>query len=343
MASSSQHLTSLVLGLSLGLVACGGSGVGNPSSAAEAPPNASAGDSGGTTHESVGILEIMRDAPFSVPFTGVRRVTMNHVGAQAVDYREEVAADGLGAFAIEPIEVLGAHPNGAELLLSKSRQQVFDFRNRDFRVLVPSLFQQKYTYSVDPIPSLVIGRECFDMTVARPAPYSGGSYSVQMDTQTGLILDWREFDAAGNVLSHVRFESLELQNPDFGGFNLISGFLTETVLDIQGDLGVAAGFEVLTPSLPPTGFELHSASLLEMPSNPGDPWVRLLYTDGLERVWILHRAPTMASGGTLTPPRVHVYPTQAWTVAVGLIGGYEVMAAGRVPKKQILQMLESCF
>lgn len=343
MDSHSQYLTSLVLGLALGLVACGGGGVGNPSLAAESPSDASGSGVGGSTHESVGFLDIMRDAPFSVPYTGVRRVTMNHVGALPVDYREEVAADGLGAFAIEPIEVLSSHPNGPELLLSKGRQQVFDYRNRDFRVLVPSLFQQNYNYSVDPISSFVLGRECFDLTVLRPAPYAGGSYSVQMDTETGLILDWQEFDAASNEISHVQFESLELQNPDFSGFTLVSGFLTETVLDIQGDLGVAAGFNVLDPSLPPTGFELYSASLLEAAANLGDPWVRLLYTDGLERVWILHRAPTMSSGGTVTPPRVHIYPTEAWTVAVGQIEGYEVMAAGRVPQKQLLQMLQSCF
>ncbi|MFT7676539.1 MAG: hypothetical protein ACI8QC_000510 [Planctomycetota bacterium] len=346
MAARMHRIASLALGLSMGLVGlvgCGRVGADSVSLAAEGSSDASSSGAGGIIENSVSIFDLMRDAPFMVPYTGVRRVTMNHIGSLPLDYREEVAGDGLGSFAIEPIEILSAHPNAAELLIRKGLQQTFDYRNRDFRVLVPSLFQQNYNYTLDPNPSQVLGRDCFSLTVQRPAPYVGGSYAVQMDVETKLVLDWREYDASGNEISHVAFESLELQSPDFNGFNMVSGFMTETELDIQSNLAVTAGFAVLTPSLPPTGFELYGASLLESTSTPGDPWVRLLYTDGLERVWILHRAPAMSSGGTFAAPVVHVYPTEAWTVAVGKIGGYEVMAAGRVPKKQILQMLESCF
>ncbi len=258
------------------------------------------------------------------------------------DYREDVASDGQGRFAIEPLEMLGAHPDGEFFLMLRSSQQVFDYRYRDFRVLDSALFQSSYTFTIASAATQVIGRDCIHLTVHRAAPFLGGHYEVDVDAETFLVLQWKEFGVAGNLLAHVEFESLDL-TPDLVGLDLISGYLTSTELDIHTNLTAAAGFEVLTPALPPTGFTLAEATLLEQDS--GEVWIRQLFTDGLERAWLVHgpQHAASASGTSAADDRLHVYTAGAWTVVAGSLDGYEVMATGRVRKAQLMDMIDSSF
>lgn len=292
----------------------------------------------GTISQSTSLFDTIRDAPFTVAYRGLRRVRSTYPHSVGFDYREDVASDGQGQFAIEPLEMLGAHPDGELFLMLRSGQQVFDYRYRDFRVLDSVLFQSNYTFTIASATTQVIGRDCLHLTVERAAPFLGGHYEVDVDVETSLVLQWKEFGVAGNQLAHVEFESLDLQ-PDLTGLDLISGFLTSTDLDIHANLTAGAGFEVLTPALPPTGFVLAEATLLEQDS--GDVWVRQLYTDGLERAWLIH-GPQHASAGGLED-KMHVYTAGAWTVVAGSFDGFQIMAAGRVRKAQLMDMIDSSF
>lgn len=332
------------LALSLLATACGQAGLGSSSQGQDAGTLDAAGaesDQVGFTSQNTSLFDAIRDAPFQVAYRGLRRVRASYPQSQSYDYREDVASDGQGAFAIEPLEMLGAHPNGELFLVLRSGQQAFDYRYRDFRILNSGLFQSSYQFTIDPTASQVLGRDCFHLVVQRAAPYLGGHYEVDVDTESSIVLQWKEFGVQGNLLAHVEFESFDL-TPDLTGLDLITGFLTTTELDIHTSLDTEAGFDVLTPSLPPTGFELASATLLEQ--DTGETWIRQLYTDGLERAWLVHGPQQVAAGGASVPDdRLHVYTTGAWTVVAGIIDGFEIMAAGRVRKAQLMDMVESSF
>lgn len=287
------------------------------------------------------LLEQIRDAPFVVNYRGTRRVRLNYLRSDSVDYIEEVAADGLGQFSIEPMEVLGANPNADLVLALKSAHRVFDYRYRDFRVLDPALFDANYEWVLSEEQTSVVGRSCHHLIVPRLAPFQGGHYEADVDVETSLVLQWKEIDPAGTVLAHVAFDSIAF-GADLSDVDLTSGLLTATELDISGDFSHDVSFQVLTPSLLPTGYQLASATVLELASeenssDPNDVWLRQLFTDGLQRAWLLHGPQVQSNGEDM----IYVYSDGAWTIAMGKFDGNQVFAVGHVSEDQLLDMLRS--
>jgi hypothetical protein len=108
-----------------------------------------------------------------------------------------------------------------------------------------------------------------------------------------------------------------------------------------GDLESSLGFDVLVPALPPTGYVLDRVEL--MSTDDGD-WAKLQYTDGLERVFLLHQAQDQSGfQGSASAGTVCTGGLGRWSLVDGNVQGFEVILAGKVAQDDLLDMLKSAL
>lgn len=292
--------------------------------------------------ERLAVLPRLREAR-DVAHAGTRRVELYERSgddARYLAYRERVASDGAGAFALEPVEPLTDVAGGWSSFALVQRQRAkFLVRYRDFAVRDEALFLRNYRLYDRGPAAPVAGRACEHLSVRRADGSHG--YELALDEETGLLLDAIELDGEGRVLSRVTYESLELR-PDLSSVVFHRSTIEE--VDHALDLALRESFQapLLEPRLLPQGYELRQASTLL--DDQDQRWAKLVYTDGVETLFFAQalrdeRAaalPPLPEGDELL-----VLQQGAVTMASGNIRGERLVLAGKVGSRALLDLVES--
>lgn len=280
----------------------------------------------------------MPTAPFQTKYRGQRRLEFHFVqsGVDTVlEYREEVGADGDGKFAIETLEVLSVLDDPDLFLILQDNRQGFTYRYRDFRVRDLELFNQNYSFVVVDGSTRVANTPCVQIRVQRrdnPVRY----YTADIHARSGLVLRWEEREiAADRLLGRMEFETFEL-DADTSDMDLRDQLFPATPIDLGGDTGAQVGFEVLQPAELPAGFEVEIAESFD--DDLGQTWAKLVYTDGVDRIVYMHRAQTL---GDFPPDLMYLLPVGLWTAVFGDLNGYPLIVMGKVPERELLDMIAS--
>lgn len=334
------------------LAGCGGGLDAQPAASAAAATTVGGGASAPAHPSGVANAQFLRrlqSARVTVAHRGVRRVEQHwRIGdeAQELSYREQVASDGAGRFAIEALEQLtpGADQasesaaDGAFMLLHQARAG-FTWRYRDFAVRDVDAFLMNY--DLVPLGSLavVLGRPCDEYFVQRSVGHAV-RYSIAVDRETGLVLRTRHETAAGDLLGLVEYESLELA-PDLSAVAWHTPVTHEEPL--ERDPNAAAQQLGFRPRLPRTDggvFRLLEAQLITAPDPQGGEqrWAKHTLTDGVEVLFFLH-------GGSAPAAREDVVrvapPVGPWNTAEGSLRGEQFTCLGRVSVDELLDVIAS--
>jgi hypothetical protein len=293
------------------------------------------------------LLRRMNSAPLNVAHRGTRRVeqhwTVDGQPKQLV-YREDVASDGAGRFAVQALGVVAPSMSLNEEALFVALQGAragFVQRYRDFAVRDVDAFVRNYSFVSTGALVTVAGRSCNEYLVQRTVGHSV-RYWIAVDRETALVLRTRHESAAGDLLGVVEFESLELSP------NLATVAWHQPVTDEQplaSDPGLATsqlGFEPRLPTDDGGQFVLQSATVVTAPDpNGGAPrvWAKHVLTDGAEVVFLLHGGVDTAAG----PEDVVVVAPSVgpWNTAEGSLRGEVFTAMGRVSVDTLLDLLST--
>ncbi len=341
---------SFLAALGLALVAgCSGAVDAEPEAAPRAILNAPPGGSANVSRNLLPLLRRMSLAPATVAHSGVRRVEQYWTvddQPRELRYREQVASDGAGRFAIDATELIApvASPQQAALflVLQKAREG-FVQRYRDFAVRDVDGFVRNYSIIDTGALVTVAGRPCNEYIVQRIVGESV-RYQIAVDTQTALVLRTRQESSSGALLSLVEFESLDLA-PNHSNVVWHQPLTDERKLPTDPALARAQlGFQ---PRLPRTDgglFLLQSATSVEAPDPRGTGtlmWAKHTLTDGVEVVFFLHGGPDTAPG---RDDIVRVAPSVGpWNTAEGSLHGELYTAMGRVEVEELLDLLEAAL
>ena len=332
-----------VAGLAFGLAGCGDvSSVGAPVSSTATPPVLQAG------LPSEALLRKMQNAATTVSYSGVRRIEQSWQVGETVystSYLEEVASDGLGHFALHPLELVApsATPRQAELwrMLQESRDG-FLFRYRDFRIHDVTQMVTNYSPIATGVRSLVAGRECDELVFALRHGASF-TYNLSVDHETGLVLRCEQVATDGRVMGFVEFESLELA-PQFAADYPWheSSNQEEALPDSQASRLAAVGFPPRQPESDGGRFHLVDSTIVRSPEPDGTgeiTWVKSTLTDGIEVVFVLHGGndPSLVSEDVM-----RVAPSVGpWNHVEGTLRGERFMALGRASADELLDLIAS--
>lgn len=292
------------------------------------------------------------DAPFQVHYRGDRRVltrTLVEDLMVEVDYREEVACDGQGKFTIKPKELLsppmGASEEAAFMSTLITREGFF-YRFRDFRVRDYGIFWRNYDVQhLVGQTEVVAGVVCERFDVTHESGL-GGSYRVAIDPATSLVLSEEYRDGNGELVHKTWYETLvlgaDLSDLQVGGASLWLEVDPQTSIGIFND-------PLLTPSAPPSGYELQSFAYRPNATGAGKTWSRFVYSDGLQQVFFLSEdgLPHIGNGGSqagvgpTVGDSVRTFSVGEWAITEGQIGGRYVLTFGKVDVQELLLMLQS--
>ncbi len=334
------------LGLAL-IAGCGGAVDAEPAGAPRAVLTAPPGGNSSASRNLLPLLRSMSTAPTTVSHSGVRRVEQYWTvdgEPRELRYREQVASDGAGQFAIDAIELIAPVTSPQQvalfLVLQKAREG-FVRRYRDFAVRDVDSFVRNY--SIIDLGTLVTvaGRPCNEYLVQRVVGDSV-RYLIAVDAQTALVLRARHEDSTGALLSLVEFESVDLA-PNHANVAWHQPLTDELALPTDPALvRTRLGF---APRLPRTDgglFVLQSATSIEAPNPTGAGtlmWAKHTLTDGVEVVFFLHGGPDPA------PKRddiVLVAPSVGpWNTAEGSLRGELYTAMGRIAVAELLDLFEA--
>ena len=287
-----------------------------------------------------------------IAHSGLRQVLTKDWNADpphTIRFREEVHSNGEGGYSIlATVALEGIMPSWTIFQLLQSNRQGLLFRYRDFAIRDGRLFRQNWQLTSLGVPGTVAGRSCQRYLVEFLAG-AGHSYTVSVDVQTGLILHYEEKDHLDRLLSSVTYETVDYA-PDFSGVAWYDEESREQ-LSLTEDLQPQLGFDPLEPQLLPVGYERHEAEIAEV---NGDEWLKLTYQDGVNSLFFLQRFPFLerrdgsaSSGGTRklvdAGDTVSVYHIGAATVLHGIVEGREIIAVGKVPEVELLDLLQSAL
>lgn len=342
--------------LALGLHGCADAGGMGPTAATAQDGGAAIGKSDGIdlpdyVVRADGVLD-------STAFRGVRRVKQVHrvPGSpdEVLEVREEVGADGLGAYTIDLMDTLSL-PTSMDASLfpiTHARSTDVYWRLRDFRIRDAGRLAQNYTVTELPGMRQVAGFLCrrVDFLRRQPAGDRPGHYVAEMDPTTGFVLGVREYDDAGQLLQEMVYESFSYR-ASLDGLDLNTGLFQRTSLDLNASLDGVVGFEVLVPDVLPAGFALADAVTFHVPDafdqagdsylDAGD-WVRFEATDGLESVVFAHGS-TLASLTGYVQSQMRVLTEGLWEFGFGRVAGVPVVVSGRVTADDFRRLVESAF
>jgi len=287
------------------------------------------------------------DARLTVAHSGIRRLEFSPVSGSGIAYRERIVTDGHGRYAITPDSLIGSSTLDWELfdMLQRSREG-FAFRYRDLSVQDERLFLRNWRTTdlgpSGPIAGRACGRYQLERAVGAPV-----RYVLDVDTGTNLILATERYDAAGQLLATMIYESLEL-DPALDGVVWHRPSNAERPAD-PDELGARP----LRPRLLPDGYGSESVALVSEDS--GNDWLKLTYTDGLQTLFLLQELRPR------TPGRVRqtrsnsdgfrfgientllAFQVGAATVLQGQVEGFELMVIGLASEAELLDMVESAL
>jgi hypothetical protein len=305
------------------------------------------------------LVDLMHEAPTSTAYRGIRKVEVFLPDAQS-SFTEEVSGDGAGNVYYKVRQVYGAplSPDLFEILLDQRRRIAVWMR--DPRVVDVDLFNANAIVVDLGTNPVVAGVPCLRLHVTSVNATPHDSYfEMSVDPVTGMTLSWQEYDWAGDTLLSVEYQSIAWTF-DPTGLELTEPQLTHEPLDHTKPLAPQVDHPVLEPVLLPAGFQLVDASSTMFQEGLVTlEYVRLEYTDGMDRIVMLQTAPAGNFDGdgepigtppntlTNTPPyRPHgdaviVEPFGSWNFVTGEIGSQEIILAGRVGERPLLDMLAS--
>jgi hypothetical protein len=136
----------------------------------------------------------------------------------------------------------------------------------------------------------------------------------------------------------------------------LSGVVFHKSLNLEQELGPTSSVKLaFLPSEPktlPKGYRLNKAVKV-VESVTGETWVRFNYDDGLEELFFMHSgsslsvAPGANSAGNVpagSPEDVAKYLSIGpWTVLFGEVRGHKFIAMGKVPRHELVDMVDSAL
>lgn len=298
------------------------------------------------------LISLMIGAASGVSFSGVRRYEAYSVvngQTEPLIYRESVASDGAGQFAVDPLDlidpVLPAPDEAQFLLLQQVRAGLF-FRYRDLVVRDEDSFFQNYS-AVDAGTTVqFLGRTCAELTIQLLSGATN-TYVLTVDVGNGLVLKAREELLDGTLVSLSEFETLAL-DPDLSSAVFHQPVNSEVPLDLDLQSATAdLGFAPRPPKQLPSGWKLLEFSKVIDPIEDR-PWAKFVYTDGLELIFLVQAKPNLVhqlDGAPPGPPyKTETVTTSSiglWTVLHGNIQGRELVAMGKVDRLVLADLIQS--
>lgn len=320
------------------------------------------------SHEPASTSEPLFDrialAPLHVRHSGMRRLEFHYDSggsAHTLEYEERVSADGEGRFALDPVRVStpAMTPGQHEVfeLIQKKREGFF-YRYRDFGVRQRQLFLSNYRITELNSSLVVADRKCIEIDVRRSDGVSN-SYVAAVDIETALVLRCTEFAPDGHIVSKLEFTSIDFDP----ALDEVEWFVPRDPNDTE-DLSDSAlaelGFSPATPRTLPKGYQLLHSEVLHQGR---DRWVRRVYGDGVESLFVLHshgyaleaqvmepraNGPALAQsrdvvGTNSEPLKVRLCAAGPWTLAEVVRGDDRVFVVGKIPESDVVRLLQSAL
>jgi outer membrane lipoprotein-sorting protein len=324
------------------------------------------------------LIERIQQAPLRVKHGGTRRLEF-HYASEGVEhtlaYQEHVTADGQGRFALDPgqIEQPAMNTQQREVFeLLQKQHEGFFFRYRDFGVRQRNLFEANYSVQVLGTPIAVAGRTCTQIDVRRNGRNASSTYRAAIDDETGLVMRWTESTLDGRLLARSEFVDFTL-DPVLDGVEWFVSPLQVESLQSGQDLSAqdlaTLGFQPHSLQVLPPGYQLlRSERVIENETT----WLRRVYGDGLENLFVLERGPDLEtphtapssdhpnrdaqhasstaqsgtgqagtnSGGQIT---VRICQAGQWTLAEVSSGPGQLFVIGKVGEADVVDCLQSAF
>ncbi len=314
------------------------------------------------------LIERIQQAPVRIKHGGTRRLEF-HYESEGVEhtlaYLEHVTADGKGNFALDPGQIeqpAMSTPQREMFELLQKQHEGFFFRYRDFGVRQRNLFEANYSVQVLGTPIAVAGRMCTQIDVRRIGRGARSTYRAAIDDQTGLVLRWTETTLEGRLLARSEFVDFTL-DPVLDGVDWFVSPLQVESLQSGHDLSAqdlaTLGFQPHSLQVLPPGYQLlRSERIVES----GTTWLRRVYGDGLENLFVLERGPDTtpptptpqhdrahpgAQHATTTPGSgeivVRICQAGEWTLAEVVHGSGQLFVIGKVGEPDVVDCLQSAF
>ncbi|MBL8859803.1 MAG: hypothetical protein JNL28_14950 [Planctomycetes bacterium] len=309
------------------------------------------------------LFDRLQRAPLTVAHSGVRRLEYHYEIASVqhtLVYEEQVSADGNGRFALDPLRVGEPQMTVTQRetfdLVQKSRQGFF-FNYRDFGVRHSALFMANYTITDLNTHPVVAGRACNEFEIKRRTA-ARVTYRLAVDIETGLILRSVETAPNGNLTATSYFTSITI-GPVAGEVVWFDPLQGTELLDTTGQIDQGLKFTPIAPRLVPAGYQLLRSEVVR---NGNDPWVRHIYSDGIENIFLLHsggrpidnriadenHGPTRSKyqGASGVAPADTTYAVRMleagpWTLAEITRGNEQIFCAGKIGEDEVLLVLRS--
>ncbi len=309
------------------------------------------------------LLEQAEAAPDVVPHRGTRHFMARTVGvggSSVVEYTEEIAMDGTGCFSVVPLEVISAAGDAETFLSLQEIRQNFVQRYRDFRIRDRQLLLSNYLVQLpDTVGVEVAGREAYQLTLDSKLADDGRRYEVALDTETFLVLRYREIADDGTLLTSMEYLTY---SADPGAIDCFESDFEENVIGEVLPTEAELGFEPMIPSALPPGYAFEETGFVNDPF--GESWLKLSYTDGIEALFFLQRMPHSAPEGPLERGTIQASSPQSFAVEPsdsvpdatgsvliydaggvaaiqGRVNGSDVIAVGKVSRDDLFVLLDS--
>ncbi|MEW6744340.1 MAG: sigma-E factor regulatory protein RseB domain-containing protein [Planctomycetota bacterium] len=219
---------------------------------------------------------------------------------------------------------------------------------RDFRLRFRELIAQNYDIVQDVVDELFLERHTF---VVRLVPREGRSerpaWRVRVDKETGLVVEYQEYDPEGGLMASMAFESIDYQ-PSLDGIEFPAYDRVERrELSIDEAKG-AVPFKLYEPQWYPNGFTRVAVQLISLSVRGADhSVVQFTYSDGVVE-FVLFESPPLDD----TPPpgdgmhgegpfEVSLFQYGTLSLAEFRIGDTYCHISGKVPGDTLRAIIES--
>jgi len=294
--------------------------------------------------ESYGLVTKIQRAKLTVPLLGTRvyRLFDGTPGGNVVAaYREQVASDGNGQFAVDILDwlepPLSPSEEALQLQVFSSRAGLL-YRHRGFAIRDLPLFLDNFTLTALGTTTTVAGIQADEYSVEL-SDASSTRWVLAVDPTTGVVLRAIEEQTNGILLSTVEFESIDY-TPDLSGVAWFQASIGETVVGPSDPLPFA--FDVLDPVLIPEGYDEIELSEVVEPVT-GSSWAKRTFSNGVDVLFFLqtNETPDLDLAKPYQAPEVASYSAGSWQVLDGTVSGQRVVLLGKVGESELAQMLQS--
>lgn len=322
------------------LVLAGGCDDGNSSTSFQSNPSPQA------TAADIGLFTKIASAPARASYRGLRIHRLFHEDGTETQYREQVAGDGSGHFALDLVDWIEPQLSGSAAALA---QQLVTMRG--------GLYYRYRGFAIRHLPSFMSNFSVLDVTedmpdgattvagidgVALEVVFSdpsvdGRHWELIVDPGSGLVLDAREYAEDQSLLSHTWFESLDVDPQDFDGIAWHLPDNQELELT-EAESATVFDWGPLVPGLLPKGYqpsELASVSINDR------LWAKRTFTNGVDVMFFLEADPE-GSVNSLGD-EVRSFQIDSWTVLDGHVVGHRVIALGRASEVELAGLLQSAL